>query len=281
MVMLATAGAPHAQESSGGEPRRAARLAEQPPAGEQEGGGIRARIESGLAEVFSSGRLHVHLNASYQGSSRQSDLETSFPTYGERSRFLTHESFEGGGHIDGGGSVRVWRSLALGASYTQVRNAGSAVVSGMVPHPLDAGRDRTVPTRTLSLPHRQRAVHGYVAWRKLLREALEVELSAGPTYFSLRQGVVATLAPVEVTGPPFLEVGLHVGAGEHTRNGAGFNAGIDITYMFTPATRIPELGVGYFVRFARGSVSLPLSADSWRRVTVGGVQTGAGLRFRF
>lgn len=280
-ALVLVVGVAHGQESPGEASWRGSRPAAQSPTEPAQGSGAPGRLGAGLLEAFTGERLQVHVNGAYQDSSGRYEIETALRTYGEQSRLLTREDFRGGAHIDVGGSLRIWRGLVVGASFTQVRNAGSAVVTGTVPHPLDVGRDRTVPEQTVSLPHRQRATHGYVGWRIPLGDALQVELSVGPTYFSLRRGVVVNLAPMEVGGPPFAEVGLQLDAGEHTRNGAGFSAGIDLTYMFTPATRIPRLGIGYFVRFTDGSVSLPVSADTHRSVSVGGIQTGAGLRFRF
>ena len=239
------------------------------------------RILGGLSEIFTRDRLQVQLNGAYQGSSRRSEIETSFPAYGEQARFLTREDFRGGGHLDVGSSLRIWREMAFGASITQVRNSGSAVVTGTVPHPLETGRDRTPPLQTISLPHEQRAVHVYLVWRLRLPHDMEMALSAGPTYFNVRQGVIANLTPMEVGGPPFSDVGLQVDAGEHTRNGSGYNVGVDVTYMLTDATRMPQFGIGYFARATGGSVSIPLVAGSSRRVSVGGVQTGVGLRIRF
>ena len=285
-VLLAAAGVAQGQGARGNELSRGSRPAaqspaEQPPTEQEQDSGAVGGLAARLREVIAGERLLIHVNGAYQDSARQSEMEIVLRTYGEQSRLLTREDFRGGGHIDVGGSLRMWRGLAIGASFTQVRNSGSAVVTGTVPHPIEVGRDRTVPMRTVSLPHRQRAAHGYVAWRMPLGDAWQLALSAGPTYFSLRQGVVVNLTPMEVSGPPFAEIGLELDAGEHTRNGVGFNAGIDLTYMFTPATRIPQVGIGYFARFTDGSVSLPVSADTWRTVSVGGVQTGAGLRLRF
>jgi len=243
--------------------------------------GIGRRIADGLAEIFTGGRLRAHVNGAYQHSPRRSEIEKTFQAYGERARLLTRQEFRGGGHVDVGGTLRVWRRLALGASYTQVAGSGNAVVTGTVPHPLDTGRDRTARQQALSLPQRQRATHVHLAWGLPLRDALDVELSAGPTYFSLRQGVVVNLTPIEVGGPPFSEVGLRVDAGEHTRNGIGYHAGVDVSLMLTQATRFPQVGIGYFARVTGGQVSVPLDAETWRRVSVGGFQTGVGLRLRF
>lgn len=227
------------------------------------------------------GRFRAHVNWAYQASSTQSEIPAAFRAYGEEARFLTRQEFRGGAHVDAGGALRVWRALAVGASYTQMTNAGAAVVNGTVPHPLETGNDRTVPEQALALVHRQRATHAYVAWRVSMRDTFEVDFSAGPTYFNLRQGVVANLILVETSGPPFPEVGLQVETGEHTRNGVGYNAGVDVTFMVTPATRIPRVGIGWFARVTGGSVALPLDAASRRRISVGGFQTGVGLRLLF
>ena len=280
ILVLGLTGGVHGQETAddGAPP---ASQGEQRAGEQEEPSGFLGRMRAGLSEIVTGARLQVHVNGAYQDAATQNQAEITFPTYGEQSRFLMREDFRGGGHVDIGGTLRVWRGMLFGVSYTQVRNSGSAVVTGTVPHPLHVGRDRTAPERTVSLPHRQRATHAYLGWRLPLRNALDVELSAGVTYFSLRRGVVVNLIPGETGGPPFAEVALQVETGEHTRNGAGFNAGIDIVYMLTPAAYIPQLGIGYFARATGGSVSIPLDSSSWRSESVGGIQTGVGLRVRF
>ena len=134
------------------------------------------------------GGLSVHVNGAYQPTVRRYDRSRTFQAYGELAQFLSREEFGGRDHVDAGGAFRIWRRLELGASYTQVSRSGTAVVTGTVPHPIDAGRDRTAPERTVTLPHRQRATHVYAAWRFRLRDAWSVSLSAGPTYFQSAAG---------------------------------------------------------------------------------------------
>ena len=226
---------------------------------------------------FTGGRFQMHVNGAYQYFSRRSEIPNTFRAYGEEARFLTRQEFRGGAHVDAGGTVRVWRELALGASYSQVTNAGAAVVTGTVPHPLETRNARRVPRQTLALAQRQRAMHVYAAWRVPLRDTLEVDFSAGPTYFNLRRGVVANLIPAEASGPPFPDVELRVETGEHTRNGFGYNAGVDVTFLVTPVRQVLHVGVGWFVRVSGGSVAWPSDAGSERTVPVGGFQTGAAL----
>ena len=267
VALLAAAGSVHAQGGAAAAPLR-------PPTAVDDG-------KSGNRLRSFVGRLSVHVNGAYQPTVRRYDRSRTFQAYGERAQFLSREEFRGRDHVDAGGALRIWRGLELGVSYTQVSRSGTSEVTGTVPHPLDLGRDRTVSAQTVKLPHRQRATHVYASWRIESRDAWSVALSAGPTYFNLRQGVVANVTARETGGPPFPDVNVHVETGEHIRNGVGFNAGADFTVMLTPARLRPRLGVGYFFRVALDSVAVPSGAD-WRdKYYVGGVQTGVGLRVRF
>ena len=266
VAVPAAVGPAYAQNDAGDTPAP-------PPAADENESGSRWRILAG--------RLRVHVSGSYQPTVRRYDRSRTFQAYGEQARFLLHEEFRGRDHVAAGGAFRVWRGLELGASYTQMSRSGTAEVTGTVPHPLDVGRDRTVPAQALTLPHRQRATHAYASWRVELRDGWSVALSAGPTYFNLRQGVVAHVTASEAGGPPFSEVNVQVDAGEHTRNGVGFNAGADFTVMLPPVRLMPRLGVGYFVRVALGSIETPSTTGAHDTYYVGGVQTGVGLRFLF
>lgn len=234
--------------------------------GEERGGVLRMLV----------GRLSGHLNGSYQATSRRYETSSRFSTYEEEALFVTRQEFPRAMHLDVGGAVRVWRELAVGASYTEVSNPGTVVVRGTIPHPLDFGRDRTAAAPPLALAHRERAVHAQVGWRFAVRDGLDVMVSAGPSYFNLIRRNITGLTVREMGGPAFGEVDLRVGTAEHTRNGIGFNAGIDTTLMLTP-----RLGAGYFVRITTGSIGVPPNPLTPGEYQVGGFQTGVGLRVRF
>ena len=263
ILTSAAAGSVHAQEEAGSGS----------PAAQGRAGFLRRWL-------FSE-RILLHVNGGYQVGDTRYARATEFQAYGEQARFLISEEFAGTSHVDAGGALRLWRGLEMGASYTQVGGSGTAMVSGTVPHPLDAGRDRKVPAQTFALTHWQRATHVYAAWRFRPGRSWSLAFSAGPTYFNLRQGVVAALTPSEAGGPPFADVDLRVDTGEHTRNGVGFNAGLDATVMLTPGRLGPGLGAGYFVRLTLGSVDVPSTTGARDTYYVGGLQTGAGLRVLF
>ena len=232
----------------------------------ESGGGFLRRL---------AGRLSVHLGGSYQVASRAFETQTGFAVYGEEARFSTRQEFSGGSHVDVGGTARIWRQLAIGASYTDVSNAGTAVVTGTVPHPLDFDRDRSVSAQAVALSHRQRATHVYAAWRLGLYRSLDVTVFAGPTYFNLVQGVITDLTVKEMDGRTFQQVAVQARTGEGVLNGLGFNVGADVTWMVTR-----WLGVGYTARATAGSVDAPASSISAPVHSVGGFQTGIGLRLR-
>lgn len=259
VAVLSVAGPAYAQGGGGNPPPEVTD-------GEERGGVLRTLV----------GRLSGHLNGSYQATSRRYETSSRFPTYEEEAIFVTRQESARAMHLDVGGAVRLWHELAVGASYTEVSSPGTVVVSGTVPHPLDFGRDRTAATPALVLAHRERAVHVQVGWRFVVRDGLDVMLSAGPTYFNLVRRNITSLTVREVGGPAFGEVDLQVGTAEHRLNGIGFNAGIDTTLMLTP-----RLGAGYFVRVTTSSIGVqpnPLTPGEYH---VGGFQTGVGLRVRF
>ena len=85
-------------------------------------------------------------------------------------------------------------------------------------------------------------------------------------------GVVIT----EPSGPPFATVTIdRITQDEHSRNGWGGHACVDITYMWTT-----HFGLGGSARFAGGSVDVPTENGEFS-LSVGGFQGGGGLRFRF
>ena len=231
----------------------------------------------GFAQEALRGRLAFHVNFGYQLGSEELRQRLELRAYGEDARFLTTHDTLGGPVVDLGGSLHVWQRLSVGASYAQTMGSDTAAVTGTVPHPIRFGSDRTIAAQTLDLTREERSAHIHVAWLiDLPIEKLDVRVMGGPSYFNLTQDVVTGVVVSEAGGPPFESVNVdRIATGGLIRNGWGGHAGVDVSYMFMPAA-----GVGGFVRFARGTVNLPVG-DTSVSVTVGGVQVGGGARFRF
>ncbi len=225
-----------------------------------------------------SGRLTLHVNAAFQAGTQSVRETLSVRAYGEDATFRTRQEIEGGSLVDVGGRIRMWRQLEVGASYTQLNGSDAAVVSGSVPHPLRFNQARTVDPQTFQLLHRERATHVSAAWVLPVPfdDRLDIAVFGGPSFFGVTQGLVTHVTARETGGPPFATVAVAVDTGEHRRNGVGGHIGADVTFMPTAT-----IGLGFLVRYAAGSVTLPSTISPAVSLSVGGFQTGGGLRLRF
>ena len=174
-----------------------------------------------------------------------------------------------GGRFACGGN---WRSAH---TYTRLTDTAATVVTGSVPHPIDFNRPRSIEPQRFPLVHDERATHVHVTWIVPVHERLDVAVFGGPSFFNLRQGVVTNAIATEADGPPFATVTVDISTGEHTRNGVGGHAGVDVIYMPTS-----YVGVGFLVRVATAFVDLPPSGPDFD-LRVGGIHVGAGVRVRF
>ena len=225
-----------------------------------------------------TGRLDLHVNFGYQVSSEELRERNEFQAYGETARVEAVHDIAGGQLFDGGGHVNVWRQLSVGASFSQTEGTDDTTLTGTVPHPLRRGADRTLDTDPRSLTHREKATHVHVGWLVPLPdiEKLDLRVMGGPTYFNLTQTAVGGVTISEAGGPPFEAVRVDgVVTGEVVKNGWGGHVAVDIRYLLSP-----NVGLGGFVRFAGGTIDVPVG-DRAVTLSVGGLQAGGGLRVKF
>lgn len=223
-----------------------------------------------------SGRVLIHVNGGVQSGDQSFRRTLVFRAYGEDARFDEEHRSQGGGMLDVGGSVALWRQLSVGVSYTQLSNTDTTTINGRVPNPVTANAPRTIASQEVGLAHEERGTHLFVAWSVPIDDVLTLSLFAGPSFLNLTQGVVTGVEVAEVGGPPWSEVSVgEIATGEFKKNTVGAHAGVDVRYMLTP-----RLGVGGFVRFGSGSID-GASTGGDRPLNVGGLQGGGGLRFRF
>lgn len=224
-----------------------------------------------------TGRFSGHVNGAAQGGSRSMTDSLGFRAYGEEAQVQSMHVVRGAGMVDAGGSLRLWRGLSIGASYAQLATSDATTLTGAVPHPLRHGTFRELPLHELSFPHRQRVTHVYFGWQLPVLDRLDVSLFAGPSLYSVTQGVVTNVTVREAGGPPFESVRVDlVQAGEHRRNAVGGHVGLDVTYMPTR-----HVGVGILMRYATATIDLPAARTGRLFLPAGGAEVGAGFRFRF
>jgi hypothetical protein len=219
--------------------------------------------------------LAIQLNGAHQTGGQEFGERVTFAAYDEQALFEAAHVRDAARSFDMGASLRVWRRLAVGATYTQFTHTDLAVVTGRVPHPFFANQFRLAPADLLRLEHRQRMTHLQILWTQPVWDRIDVTLSAGPTFVDVTQGVLTGLDVSEVA-PPYTTIRVdEVSSAEQAVTTVSGHIGVDAAYMFTP-----QIGAGLFIRYVGGSADIPtLGGDV--SVDVGGMQSGGGIRVRF
>lgn len=177
--------------------------------------------------------------------------------------------------LDVGGSVRVWRNLAVGASVSWLTRESDADVAGQLPHPFWFDRPRSVSGAATGLARTETAVHVHAQWVIPVGRSVAVTLFGGPTWFNAAQDLVADITFEQAY--PFDSASFgSATAGERSASAIGAHAGADVAWYFSE-----RIGVGGMVRFSRGSVELDSPDGDTLKNDVGGVHTSGGLRIRF
>jgi Outer membrane protein beta-barrel domain len=172
--------------------------------------------------------------------------------------------------IEIGGGARVWRNLAIGATATWVSRPDAGSVDAQVPHPFVFGKPRAV-SGDASLGRNETAVHVQALWMMPLTARWQLAVAGGPSWMSLRQDLVDDVT-VTQTYPYDTATYAGVHSQRISKSHAGFNAGVDATYLFRP-----RVGVGLSAAFSRARIPLSPSAST----DVGGLHVNGGLRVRF
>ena len=225
-------------------------------------------------------------NVSMGGQSKEQTFNDSstFTIYGERGAVAAAHAIGGGTLFDIGAAARVWRSLAVGISYSTLTNKNDASISVRVPHPIIFGQSRTASITAESLEHSENVVHLQFMWTIPLRNKFDVTVFAGPSFFTVRQTLATVQAPQDIRDvSPFTTVTISsVSLTDVKDSPVGVNVGIDGTYMITNYSGV-GIGVGGFVRYAGASLDLPTTGAMTRDTDLktGGPQGGLGLRLRF
>lgn len=174
---------------------------------------------------------------------------------------------------DAGVMVRIVRSFAAGVAYEQSSASSDLEISARIPHPFSIAHHRTVQG-TLRKRHDESALHVNAAYVVPATQRLYVGVSAGPTYFTVKQRAVRTVAVTE--SYPYDEAAFASADVEVlTRSGWGFNAAVDLGWMFNR-----NFGAGGLLRYSKATITLR-PAGRTRDIDAGGLHAGIGARIAF
>lgn len=234
----------------------------------------------GASAAAQEHRVFVNLN--YGGLIQKQDLKqtATFLIYEETGTWESDHTIEGGSFFDIGGGFKLLRNFFVGASLTQVtKHTRDVTVNASVPSPVFTDTFRSTSGTATGLEHKERAVHLQALLQVPVTVEFGVTLFAGPTFFTVEDELVSGFSLAEAGGD-FTSVNLtdvRTEGQKHTTT--GFHVGFDAQYMF-----MKNAGVGGMVRYSKGSVDLSAPADTGSerfKIDTGGLEIGAGLRFRF
>jgi hypothetical protein len=232
-------------------------------------------------------RVFVNVNVGALSQSQDLKQTANFLLYDEPGTWEANHTIESGGpFFDLGGGYRLHRNLFVGASFTQVSKQSRGVtVNASVPSPLFTDTFRNASGSATGLEHKERAVHLQALLQIPVTVEFAVSVFGGPTFFTVEDELVSGFSLAEAGGD-FTSVSLgdiRTEAQKHTTT--GFHLGFDAQYMFMKNVGfMKDAGVGGMLRYSKGSVDLTAPADTGSdtfKIDTGGLEIGAGLRFRF
>lgn len=211
-------------------------------------------------------RAFVNLDAGAQPQRHTLATASSIPIYQESAAVTSTLPIRNGALFDVTGGYRVRPRLAIAVGFSTFGRRSDSAVSATIPDPVFYGRPVTVTASAADLAHRELGIHLQAIWFVPVSDRLELALSAGPSLIHVSQEMTPGVTPAADSQT------VSVTRVTETGFAKGVNAGVSANYLFTP-----RIGLGLFARYAAGNIDLPSAGT----VTVGGAQTGVGLRLRF
>lgn len=179
------------------------------------------------------------------------------------------------GLFDIGAAVRFWNNVGIGVAVSYVTGNRDADVSASVPHPFFFNQPRAISGTENGITHSETGIHVQLQYLVPSSGRLRVVLEGGPSWLNVEHEVVTDVTVTESYPYDTAAFGGAV-TKSSTASAAGFNAGVDATWMFSPT-----IGLGGLVRYTRADVDLHAQEGRTLSMKAGGVQAGVGVRFVF
>ena len=208
----------------------------------------------------------ISVNGGGQFQSREFSGVSLFTLFGENGTVTLNQTVGGGFVFDVSGGYRVWRRISAAIGISTFHGTGEAASIATIPNPIKFGQPTTKSFSASDygkLSQTDIAINFQAVWMKPLTSRIDLWLFGGPSLIHVRQDVASA---TESTNPSAA-----VKSESKTTAKAG-TAGVDLSYRLND-----QYSVGAFVRYAGGQADLP----SVSNLTVGGVQAGGGVRYRF
>jgi hypothetical protein len=227
------------------------------------------------AQSQSQPRVEISANVGAQTPVSTFTASGTFPSNGgEMSTVTVDHSMKTGLGFNVGGAFRVTGKVWVGVQYAAVNTRPSASLEAAIPHPILFNAPRSVAGSVTDVGHKEQRVHVDLMYALPIR-AMDVRVLAGPTFFSLKQDFVSGVT-INETYPFDTATFASATRKQLSDRATGFNAGIDVSRALTS-----HVAVGGIIRYSRADVKFDDSEVGKQTVKSGGVETVAGVRFRF
>lgn len=220
-------------------------------------------------------RGFIAVGGAYQATSNDFAETVTFHTNAEDGHFTSSYSVQRmrGFAASGGGMFS--KNLGLGVTVERVSRTIPTTFDASIPHPFFFNMPRSVSAGIGGVSRDELAVHAQLRAVAPVTSRVEVAVSAGPSWFRVRQDVVSDFTYTDQYPYDTATFGSADVVGR-TASRAGYNVGADVAVFVTK-----QVGVGAGAMFSRATVTLPVNANTSVSSRAGGVHVTAGVRFRF
>jgi hypothetical protein len=222
-------------------------------------------------------RGYGSINLGFESTSGTLTDATTFTLYDESGTRTIEQNVDSGTFFDFSVGSRVWQNVSVGIGYHRGSNTSEASGTVSVPHPLVFNSNRVASVAAGDLDRTEQAFHIQVGYMLPINEDLSVHVTAGPSFFRLKQDVLSEVSFTEQA--PFNTVNVTGVTAERTDSAVGINAGVDVTYKLWESDAY-RVGAGVFLRYAGASARITV-LENEVDTDVGGLQFGLGARLRF
>lgn len=216
----------------------------------------------------SSGGPFVNANLAIQEGPRTLSVAVPADVFGSSGTLAIDDSLSGGTLVDVAAGAR-GRRFAFGVGYSRTRVEDSLDLTASTIQFSPGSFQRLVRGVTPGLVHDERAFYFSAGAIRQVTGRFDVTVSAGPSFFKVRQTLPDGVTLTEPLGASIRHVSTRV----VEESAIGLQASVDLNWMIRP-----HIGVGGLGRYSWGSIDLP---DSTSPMTIGGLTVGIGLRARF
>jgi len=226
------------------------------------------------AQSYSQRRIEISGNVGAQTGASKFTQSHSFTFNAETETLTVDHDVKTTLGFNAGGAVRLVSQLWAGVQFAMAEMKPSASITAVIPHPLVFNASRTVEGSMNDVRHNEQNVHVDVMYALPLH-AVDVRVMGGPTFFTVKQDLVTSVA-INESYPFDTATFASATTKQLSESAVGFNAGVDISRALSS-----HVGIGGLIRYSRGDVKFNDQATGPQTIKAGGVEAGGGVRFRF